>query len=213
MPKLAWIFSLLISHSTALSAGTQEAAAMSAKPEVVVTFQPTYAGGKLKIRYSVVNKTDAPVVVFDRMRNLRTGEPDPNWAFVDIAGHTAVLKRAMEPTGGPVMMENIPEPYAREIVPGGTVAGSFTLPTPLNQSDPYGKIPKGTLLRKVEVDKMEMWVGWCPKAKLKAASREATKIGDDLVWIPSYLDIELVQKIAKSAPSNIRLPARAATTP
>lgn len=206
MPKLAWMLSLLIIHSTAApSADIQETAAMSDKPGVLVNFRPAYAGGKLKVQYSVVNKTNSPIVVFDRMRNLRTGEPDPNWAFVDIIGRTAVLKRAMEPTGGPVMMENIPEPYAREILPGETATGSFQLAVPLRQSDPYGRIPRGRTLRTVEVDKVEIWVGWCPKSELKAASREKTKIGDDLVWIPSYLDIELVQKTAKSAPIAIRL--------
>jgi hypothetical protein len=205
MPKLAWMLSLLILNSPAApSADAQETAPMSEKSGVQVNFRPTYAGGKLKAQYSVVNNTSSPIVVFDRMRNLRTGEPDPNWAFVDIVGSLAVLKRAMEPSDVPLMMENIPVPYAREIPPGGTAAGSFQLVAPLRQSDPYHRM-RNTALRKAEVAKVEMWVGWCPKSELKEAAFESRIIGGDRVWVPSYLDVEAVQKIAKSAPFALRL--------
>lgn len=67
-------------------------------------------------------------------------------------------------------------------------------------------------LRVVESTKVEKWVGWCLKSELKAASRNAVKFGEDRVWIPSYMDVGPVQKIAKSAPIALTLRVRARAT-
>ena len=182
---------------------------MSDKPGIQVTFRPVYGDGKLKVEYSVINKSDVPILVFDRMRNLRTGEPDPNWAFVDISGGEAILKRAQEKMPKTMTMENNPVPYAREIPPGGTAAGHFQLAAPLRQSDPYHQL-RGKALRTVDVNKAQMWVGWCPKSELHEAAREPRILGGDRVWIPSYWDVEAVQRIAKSASFAVRLRARTA---
>lgn len=177
---------------------------MSDQPGIQVTFRPVLDEDKLRIEYWVANKSDAPVVVFDRMRNLMTGKPDPNWVFVDISSGMAVLKRAQERMPKNMTMENNPVPYAREIPPGATVKGSFQLAVPLRQSDPYRQL-KGKTLRAVEVDNVEFWIGWCPKAELKEATSERRAFGRDRVWTPSYWDVEAVQRIAKSAPIAIRL--------
>lgn len=179
---------------------------MSDQPGIQVTFRPIFNDGKLKIEYWVVNKSDAPIVVFDRMRNLMTGKPDPNWVFIDISSGMAVLKRAQERMPKNMTMENNPVPYAREIRPGATIKGNFQLAVPLRRSDPYRQL-KGKTFRTVEVDKIEFWIGWCPKDELKEAASEQSTFGKDRVWIPSYWDIEAVQRIAKSAPIDIQLRA------
>lgn len=209
MPMLTWIFSLLLVHSAvAQDIDDKEVLPMSDQPGIQVTFRPVYNDGKLKVEYWVVNKTDAPVVIFDRMRNLMTGKPDPNWVFVDISSGMAVLKRAQERMPKNMTMENNPVPYAREIPSGAKVKEHFQLAVPLRQSDPYRQL-KGKTLRVVEVERMEFWIGWCPKAELKEAASERRTFGRDRVWIPSYWDVDAVQRIAKSAPIAIRLRALA----
>ncbi len=205
MKKIGILFLLVVYAISVRGADAQRTAAGRGNPGVQVTIRPIFAGGMLEVHYSVINKTDVPVLVFDRMRNLRTGEPDPNWAFLEIAGGRAVLKRAMEDPHAPLMKENIPAPYAREVPKGGAVFGSFQVAVPLRQSDANGQLDRKAPAV-TEIDQLEMWVGWCPKSELRSASLAPRKFGADLVWIPSYLDILEVQKIAKSA--SVAMPLR-----
>ncbi len=61
--------------------------------EPEVTFRHSVAGGKLMIEYSVVNRSDETIFVFDRMWDRDNNRLDADWAYVAVSSKTAVLKR------------------------------------------------------------------------------------------------------------------------
>lgn len=110
------------------------AASMKEKSLIEIILKPSMGVGKLRVEYSVVNRTSEPIFVFDRMWGRDKNRIDANWAYVAISGNKAVLKRALEPMPAGLTMEELPEPYGCEIEAGGTVKGVFRLDLPLAQS-------------------------------------------------------------------------------
>lgn len=195
------------------SAGVEEAASMSAETSVEVGFKPSIAEGKLRIDYSIVNRSSEPIFVFDRMWDLNADRLDDNWVYVEIAGKTAILKRALEPMPGGLTMEEPPEPYGREIAPGGRATGTFRIRLPLEQAGAYDFATRPKIDRVVNVESLELRVGWCRRKDFGeyASSVEPVKEGRETLWPFSFHNIEGVQKIAKSKPVEMRLRARSSS--
>lgn len=190
-----------------------EAGSMNEKTPIEVTFKPSVAGGKLRIEYAVVNRSSETIFIFDRMWDLNKDRLDVNWTYVEISGKKAVLKRALEPMPAGLTMEEMPEPYGREIAPGGRATGAFRVALPLTQAGAYDFATQPKLDRTVSVENLELQLGWCRKKEFGeyAAAVVPVKEGSEMLWPFSFHNIEEVQKIAKSAPVELRLRARAAS--
>lgn len=184
-----------------------EAAAMNENSPVEIIFKPRAAGGNLQVKYMVVNRSSETIFVFDRMWDLDTDRLAVNWSYVEISGKKAVLKRALEPKPAGLAMEELPEPYGREIAPGKHATGSFQVALPLEQSGAYDFTTQPKLDRIVNIENLELHIGWCRKKELGeyVSSVAPVKADSEILWPFSFHNIEEVQKVAKSAPIAIRL--------
>jgi len=162
----------------------------------------------LEIRYSFLNRTTGPILIFDRFYDLKKEALDPGWVYVEIAGEVAMLKRQMELLPRGLHFDDPPVPYAREIAPGGKTAGSFKLPIPILESGPYNHIVKRGKPREVRIQGIEMHMGWCPKPgreKLPPVLEPWEQDGERLLLLP-YGTVAGLQKVSKSAriPVNLK---------
>ncbi len=187
-----------------------EAATMNVKSPVDVTLTHSVADGQLSVQYSVTNHSDKPIFIFDRLWSNKDQKIDENWAYVTIAGKTAIFRRLLELMPRGVRMETPPEPYGREIAPGSTSSGSFRIRLPIAEGGPFdrmlGRRPDQTVL----IEKIKMEIGWCPKSELERGldSLSPVKSGKELLWPFAYGQVKGVQKTVRSASRPAQLNAR-----
>lgn len=195
------------------AAGALEAAPKTMEPEI--RFTHSVAGGRLTVRYTVANRAKSPILVFDRLWDMRKNTLDPDWAYVAISGGKAVLKRAMETMPESALVEEPPVPYGREVPAGGKAAGSFTLELPLREKGAYDFIVKRGAPSAVAVKKLEFQLGWClkPDAKdLPPGVKPVKLAGESLLLLP-YGSVEERQKVGRSSPRPVELKGLAARRP
>lgn len=183
---------------------------MAAKTEVELSFKHSIAARRLKVEYTVVNHSQSVIYVLDRMWDREKNKLDTDWAYADISGKAAGLKRALEPVPRGLIAEDPRVPYGREVAPGQSVTSSFRVTLPLKQNGEYDNFHKRKPAQTVEVDSLALQVGWCPKAAMNEAPPEnaRVKIGGESLWLFGYHELEKCQQLARSAPVAARLRAR-----
>lgn len=180
---------------------------MNENTPVRIEFKPKMIGENLQVTYTLVNRSSETVFVFDRMWDLDKDRLDINWSYVEFSGKKAILKRALEPKPAGLAMEELPEPYGRELRPGKRATGSFQVALPLKQSGAYDFTTQPKLDRTVDIEDLELHIGWCRKKEFGtyASSVAPVKEGSEMLWPFSFHNIEEVQKIAKSPTIHMRL--------
>lgn len=91
----------------------------------------------LEVSYVVKNESSEPVLLLDTLWTRQAKGYDPNWAFVEIRGSKALVKRIMETKPKGLAIDRPPVPFGRLLEPGATLDGKFKLPLPLAASNPY----------------------------------------------------------------------------
>ena len=64
----------------------------------------------LSVEYTFENPTDHPILVFDRLWDMHTNALHPNWAYVEIRGTRAAIKRDLDRMPEGLLHENPPVP-------------------------------------------------------------------------------------------------------
>lgn len=187
-----------------------EAATMNAKSPVAITLTHSVADGQLSAQYSITNHSDKPVFIFDRLWSNKERKIDENWAYVTIAGKTAIFRRLLEIMPRGVRMETPPEPYGREIAPGSTSTGTFKIRLPITEGGPFDRMLGRRPDKTVRIEKIKMEIGWCPKSELESGldAISPVKSGNELLWPFGYGQVKGVQKTAKSASRPAQFDAR-----
>jgi hypothetical protein len=91
----------------------------------------------IEVTYTVANESSEPVIILDRFFDRRKKSFDANWAYVEIRGGKALIKRAMERKPDTLPIEHPQTPYGRELKPGESLEASFSVPVPLEATNPY----------------------------------------------------------------------------
>ncbi len=174
------------------------AAGCSSVNPVEVTFKHSVVGRTLSVQYSVVNRSRSPIVLFDGNMNRETGVPGVNEAWVDVQGGTATFKAALVPSPDGSLME-FPNGFARELSPGSRAEGAFRLALPLRQSDTG--YPLEEKRAAVELDTIQMVVGWAPKSATRANTDAERPAGMGAEYRLFFFEVDNhVQRFATSAP-------------
>jgi hypothetical protein len=212
MPVKRYILAAVLFQAFLGSSHAAQAAetSMYVKLPVAIELKQSTAGGQLKIEYSVTNRSGKPIFIFDRLWSAHAHTIDANWAYVQIIGKTAIIRRLMETMPPGVHMETPPEPYGREIAPKATATGVFKIQLPISEWGPFDRMLGRTPGETVSIDKIALEIGWCPKNELELGLNELSpvKSGAEILWPFSYGQLKGVQRTVKSAPSPAKLRAR-----
>ncbi|MBK9154974.1 MAG: hypothetical protein IPM25_12275 [Chloracidobacterium sp.] len=175
----------------------------STKPlSMKATAKNTNAG--LLIEYTVENNTDREHYLWDLMIKYegKTQKIDHDGAYVFfVAPKTLNVIRAELPlpTAFDVARKEIP--FARLLLPGGTLTGKVKLPHPVTEFSPYYAPPKEENQEKAVASEVVLAVGWTPvKPGMNISERD---VGGEKVyairgsWAPPYKEL-LQEKFAIS---------------
>ena len=186
----------------AYCAPAQRQAAKERKPmngDAVLETKIEAGTSGVNIRYSLTNAGVEPILVFDRMWDNEKGALDPNWAYVEIRGGRALVKRMMEnpPVGLRVSEPKVP--YGREVAPGAKAEGTVSLPAPLTEHGAYDSFTHPSKqFADSQVSAVGFVIGYASKPKnLPPAFKPVDLNGEKLL----LLDRAMVSSIQKSAAS------------
>lgn len=104
-----------------------------------VTMQAKIEAGTdaLEISYRVTNGSSEPILILDQFWSKKAKGFDPDWAFVEIRGSKALVKRVMETKPKGLAIDFPPVPYGRSLAPGAQLEGKFRVALPLTAVNPY----------------------------------------------------------------------------
>jgi|GEM_PF-3177054 len=174
---------------------------------VVMQAEILAADDGVKISYVVHNHSETPILVLDRLWNRKMKSFDPNWAFVEIRGSKALIKRVMEPKPQGLIVERPPVPYGREVAPGEKAEGSFTLPVPLRADGSYDAyVMPNAVEQEVEVTDIGFMLAWTTKPKeILSPAMRLVKNGEETLQPFQYHVLDGAQRFLTSSPATVRI--------
>ncbi len=162
----------------------------------------------IEISYAVTNGSNEPILLLDQLWNKKSKGFDPNWAFVEIRGGKALIKRIMETKPKGLAIEFPPVPYGRLIAPGTTLEGRFRVPLPLTAANPYTfyVMPKATP-QPVQLTGLGFMLAWTTPPP-EPVHPSMTRIEHDgMVLQPfTYYYLEGKQRFMTSEPKELSVP-------
>jgi len=163
----------------------------------------------LAVSYSLLNSTPKPLLLFDRMWDRKTGALNPNWAYVEIRGGRALIKRIMEPVPDSLDVNNPERPHAREIAPGAKAEGKFVLSLPLTERGAYDQFTHASKeFDETAVTAAGFVLGWAEKPdNLSPAYKPVELNGEKLLLLSDGL-IASIQRTATGEPAHISAAAK-----
>lgn len=161
---------------------------------------------EIQVAYVVKNESTEPIMLLDTHWNRKAKAFDPNWALVEIRGSKALLKRIMETKPKGLMIEHPPAPYGRELAPGDSLEGKFTVPLPLVAFNPYDfyVMPDATS-QEVDITDVGFMMAWTtvPPEPLDRSMRKIVRDGMTLQPF-SYYFLEGKQRFLMSEPVKLQ---------
>ena len=163
----------------------------------------------VNIRYTLANTGSEPMLVFDRMWDNEKGALDPNWAYVEIRGGRALVKRMMEAPPAGLRVSEPKVPYGREIAPGAKAEGTVSLPAPLTERGAYDSFTHASKeFADTQVSAVGFALGYAAKPKnLPSAFKPVELNGEKLLLLDRAM-VSSIQKAASSEPTTQSVPAR-----
>jgi hypothetical protein len=169
----------------------------------------------LKVSYTVINGSSEPVLVLDRMWDRKAKALNPNWAYVDVRGNRALIKRVMDPKPLKMVVEHPRVPYGRKVLPGERLKGEFALSLPLTAFGQYDFFLKpNAVLEDVELVEVGFMLAWTtvPAEPLPPQMQKVEIAGEELQPI-SYHVLEGAQRFLTSEPQKVKVAGKAKTVP
>jgi hypothetical protein len=196
----------------AFCAPAQRKASKEKKPmngDAVLETRIEVSAAGVNIRYSLTNAGAEPVLVFDRMWDNEKGALDPNWAYVEIRGGRALVKRMMENPPPGLRVSEPKVPYGRELAPGAKAEGSLSLPAPLTERGAYDNFTHPSKqFADAQVSAVGFALGYAAKPKnLPPAFKPVELNGEKLLLLDRAL-VASIQKTAASEPAAQSIAAR-----
>jgi hypothetical protein len=182
-----------------------------------ITLQSKMEAGPdaIEISYRVTNGSAEPILLLDQLWNKQAKGFDPNWAYVEIRGSKALIKRVMETKPKGLAMDFPPVPYGRLIAPGATLEGKFAVPLPLTAANPYTYYvtPKAAP-QPVQLTGLGFMLAWTTPPPEPVHPSMAKIEHDGMVLQPfTYYYLEGKQRFLTSEPKEIALPGVALVAP
>lgn len=169
----------------------------------------------LEISYVVKNESSETVLLLDQLWNRKMKGFDPSWAFVEIRGSKALVKRIMETKPVGLVAERPPVPYGRMLEPGSSLEGKISLPVPMAASNPYAFYVTPDLVdQEVDLTDVGFMVAWTtvPPEPLDPSMRRVEREG--MVLQPfTYYYLEGKQRFLTSEPQKMKLKGIAKVPP
>ena len=163
----------------------------------------------VSVRYSLTNTGAEPILVFDRMWDNEKGALDPNWAYVEIRGSRALVKRLMENPPAGLRVSEPKVPYGREIAPGAKAEGAVTLPAPLTERGAYDAFTHTSRqFADARVTAVGFALGYAPKPKNLPPVFKPVELNGEKLLLLDRAMVGSIQKTATSEPSKQSVPAR-----
>ncbi len=165
--------------------------------------------GAVSIRYSLANTGTEPILVFDRMWDNEKGALDPAWAYVEIRGGRALVKRMMENPPAGLRVSEPKVPYGREVAPGAKAEGTVALPLPLTERGAYDSFTHASKqFGDSQVTAVGFAIGYAAKPKnLPPAFKPVELNGEKLLLLDRGM-VASIQKTAASEPAQQSVAAR-----
>jgi hypothetical protein len=163
----------------------------------------------VSIRYSLTNTSSEPILVFDRMWDSEKGALDPNWAYVEIRGGRALVKRLMENPPAGLRVSEPKVPYGRQVAPGAKAEGTVALPAPLTERGAYDSFTHTSKqFTDAQVTAVGFAIGYAVKPKnLPPAFKPVELNGEKLLLLDRAM-VGSIQKTAASEPDKQSVAAR-----
>lgn len=181
--------------------GPKQEDAMSELP--VVRLQVRKQNTQLELSYEVKNRNPfRSIWIFDRLYDRDKHRLNPNWAYVENKNSTALVTRQLELLPRGLAFEFPEVPYVREIAPGASASGTFTLPLPLKEDNPYLHITHRGETQAVALSEIIFQLGWCDQ--LPPRVKPITLEGEVLYLFP-YGAAAQLQKLVQSAPVSVHI--------
>lgn len=187
----------------------EEVKAMQGAVRLNATIQPK--PDSLEISYEFINSTDQAVLVFDRMWDRAKKAIDPEWADVEIRGTKALISRSLSKKPEGLFFDNPPVPYGREVAPGKSLSGKFSVKLPLEERFGfYNFIRQTGEWKEIPVTEVAFALGWTLKPQSLPPGVKPVDVGEDkgLLLLP-YEMLEPIEKLVISQPLRVTVSARA----
>lgn len=187
----------------------KEGTAMQVDVRLKVDIQPK--PDSLEISYEFVNPKDQPVLVFDRMWDREKKAIDPEWVNIEIRGTKALISRTLSKKPAGLHFDNPPVPYGREVAPGGTLTGKFSVALPLKERFGfYNFVRQSGEWKEIPVHEVAFALGWALKPTALPPAIQPVDVGEDkgMLLLP-YEVVEPIQKLVISQPLRLTVSALA----
>lgn len=165
--------------------------------------------GGVKIAYSLENLGSAPLLVFDRMWDNEKGALDPNWAYVEIRGGRALVKRMMETPPQGLRVSEPKVPYGREVAPGAKAEGTVTLPAPLTERSAYDSFTHTSKqFADAPVSAVGFALGYAPKPENLPPAFKPVELNGEKLLLLDRAHVATIQKTAAGQPAAVAIAAK-----
>ncbi|MEP7363804.1 MAG: hypothetical protein ABI972_11160 [Acidobacteriota bacterium] len=163
----------------------------------------------VSIRYSLTNSSSEPILVFDRMWDNEKGALDPNWAYVEIRGGRALVKRMMENPPDGLRVSEPKVPYGREVAAGAKAEGIVSLPVPLTERGAYDSFTHASKkFTDTQVSAVGFALGYATKPKNLPPAFKPVELNGERLLLLDRAMVASIQKVAASDPANQSVAAR-----
>ena len=161
----------------------------------------------MQISYVVRNESTEPILLLDTHWNRKAKAFDPDWALVEIRGSKALIKRIMETKPKGLMIEHPPVPYGREVAPGASLEGKFSVPFPLTAFNPYDfYVMPGATAREVDVTDIGFMLAWTTVPPEPVDRSMAKLVRDGITLQPfTYYFLDGKQRFLTSEPVKVQV--------
>jgi hypothetical protein len=176
--------------------------------EVNVMARITATAQELMVEYRAENRRADPVLIFDRLWDLRKEALDPNWVYVEASGRRVFLRRQMELRPALLHVEQPPVPYGRELAPGASLQGKFSIPSnPVYEAGAYYSFTHRGKPVQMPVDQAVFELGWAvkPAPGSLPPSIKPVELNGETLWLLPYGTVAHIQKIAAAPPVDVAL--------
>ncbi|MBN8730237.1 MAG: hypothetical protein J0L64_06820 [Acidobacteria bacterium] len=206
-----WATALLCLLAAAC-APAQRKAAKEIKPmngDVQLESKIEAGEGGVKIAYTLTNLSGGPILVFDRMWDNEKGAIDPNWAYVEIRGGRALVKRMMENPPQGLRVSEPKVPYGREVAPGAKAEGTIALAAPLTERGAYDSFTHTSKqFADAPVSAIGFALGYAPKPANLAPAFQPVELNGEKLLLLDRAHVATIQKTATGEPAAVPLTAK-----
>jgi len=131
--------------------------------ELSMTAEAKVEGEKLIVEYTVKNKTDQDIYLFDQMvgyrENVAVVDPDTAYCFFEEPDTVRIVRATLRlPLEKEVRVLEIP--FARAVPGRGEVTGKVVLSVPVAEKSPFYAPPKEDNSKEVDCRKIRLIIGW-----------------------------------------------------